>query len=357
MTVYNFNPGPATLPSVVLEQAQAALVDWQNLGISILEVSHRSPEFKALADASVQDLRELLAIPQSYKILFLPGGGRSQFAMVPLNLLGKKNRADYLDTGIWSRIAGAEGTRYGHIHWVASNKEQPGVIPPPESWNTHPEAAYFHYVDNETIEGVEFPYIPPITSVPLVADMSSNFLSRTFPITSFGLIYAAAQKNAGPAGITVVILHESLLGKALPMTPSMFNYTLHAHAHSLYNTALTFNWFVTHLVFKWIQQQGGVAALEKINQRKSAKLYAYIDQSSLYENSVDPRYRSRMNVVFHLTAPQLEPKFLHAASDERLLGLKGHTLVGGLRASLYNALPEAGVDKLIEFMKEFERVN
>lgn len=353
--VYNFSPGPAALPEEVLQQIKEELLNWHGLGLSVMEISHHSEAFKALAETSEEDLRELLNIPPQYKTLFLQGGGRSQFAMVPLNLLGDKKTADYLETGIWSKMAIAEASRYGHVNVVAPTTENYRTIPEQSLWQCDPNAAYFHYADNETVNGVEFPEQPSIKHAPLVADMSSSILSRTIDVSAFGLIYAAAQKNAGPAGVTLVIIHEDLLNKALPITPSMFNYTLHAQANSFYNTPPTFSWYVTSLMFQWLKKQGGVAAIEKINARKAKKLYDLIDSHDFYINDVDPKYRSRMNVVFRLLDENLDTRFLEEATAAGLWGLKGHSFVGGMRASIYNAMPESGVDALVEFMKDFAR--
>jgi phosphoserine aminotransferase len=354
--VYNFSPGPATLPEEVLQQVQAELLDWQGLGLSVMEISHHSPQFKQLVQTSEQDFRELLNIPSNYKVLFLQGGGRSQFAMVPLNLLCGKKTADYLDIGIWSNMAAKEAARYAEVNIVASSAaDNYRTIPPQSSWQCQSDAAYFHYVDNETVNGVEFPARPDIQHAPLVSDMSSNILSRPIDVAAYGLIYAAAQKNAGPAGITLVIVREDLLDQALPITPTMFNYTAHAKANSLYNTPPTFAWYVTSLVFQWLKRQGGIPAIEKINTRKAKKLYALIDRSHFYQNMVDPQYRSRMNVVFKLADETLNERFLQESTEAGLVGLKGHSFVGGMRASLYNAMPESGVDVLIDFMADFER--
>ncbi len=356
--VYNFNPGPAGLPEEVLKQAQAELLDWQGLGLSVLEISHHDPAFLKMAEAAEADFRELLAIPSNYKVLFLQGGARSQFSMVPLNLLWGKTSADYIETGIWSKMALTEASRYCNVNVVASNAAQNATTIPAESeWRCDPKAAYFHYADNETVNGLEFSNIPKAPEVPLVADMSSNILSRVFDVSRFGLIYASAQKNAGPAGLTLVIVREDLLGGASPITPTMFNYKVHADAHSIYNTPPTFTWYMIGLVFKWLKQQGGVAAIEKVNKRKSEKLYQYIDSNDFYTNPIEKHYRSRMNVVFRLANENLNALFLQEARSAGLEGLKGHKLVGGMRASIYNPMPEAGVDALITFMKDFVQRN
>jgi phosphoserine aminotransferase len=356
--VYNFNPGPATLPEEVLKQAQAELLDWQGQGLSVLEISHHDPVFLKMVETAEADFRELLAIPANYKVLFLQGGARSQFSMVPLNLLNGKTSADYLDSGIWSKMALTEASRYCNVNIVASGAAQNyTTIPEESSWHCDPNSAYFHYADNETVNGLEFREIPKTPEVPLVADMSSNILSRTIDISRFGLIYASAQKNAGPAGLTLVIVREDLLGAAMPITPTMFNYKVHADAHSIYNTPPTFIWYMIGLMFKWLKQQGGVSAIEKINQRKSEKLYKFVDGNDFYNNPIDKRYRSRMNVVFRLADENLNALFLQEANAAGLAGLKGHKLVGGMRASIYNPMPEAGIDALIAFMQDFAKRN
>lgn len=354
--IYNFSAGPATLPEAVLQQAKAELLDWQGLGMSVMEISHRAPAFLEMMETVETDLRGLMAIPAQYKVLFLQGGGRSQFAMVPLNLLRGKITADYIDTGIWSNLAAAEASRYCQVNSVASSKAQAyTTIPPLADWKLNPEAAYVHYVDNETVNGVEFSDIPVVGNVPLVSDMSSNILSRQVDVSRFGLIYAGAQKNMGPAGITVVIVREDLLGDVLPYTPTMFNYKVHADARSIYNTPPTFVWYMIGLVLQWLKQQGGVSAMEKAHACTSKKLYQLIDQSGFYHNPIEPIYRSRINVVFNLTDDSLNATFLQETAAAGIVGIKGHSMVGGMRASLYNAMPEQGVDALIDFMREFER--
>lgn len=353
--VYNFSAGPATLPLAVLEQAKTELLDWHKLGMSVMEISHRSDAFMEVASEAETNLRELLNIPQNYKVLFLQGGARSQFAMVPMNLLRGKTTADYLDIGIWSGLALNEAKRYCDVRVVASAESSHyTTIPDVQNWDINPDAAYFHYVDNETINGVEFPFIPQVPSL-LVSDMSSNILSRPIDVSRFALIYAGAQKNMGPAGVTIVIVREDLIDDPHPLTPSMFRYALHAKEGSMYNTPPTFAWYMVGLVLKWLKAQGGVAEIAKQNQRKADKLYNYLDQSDFYFNSIDPSYRSRMNVVFSIGDPLLEKKFLLESTQGGLANLKGHKLVGGMRASIYNALPEAGVDSLVHFMDAFEK--
>ncbi|MFZ1341938.1 3-phosphoserine/phosphohydroxythreonine transaminase [Thiothrix eikelboomii] len=353
--VFNFSPGPAVLPHAVLEQAKAELLDWHGSGMSVMEMSHRGKEFMSIAAQAEADLRTLMQIPQNYKVLFLQGGAHSQFAMIPMNLARGKSQADYLDTGDWSLKAIEEGRRYLDLNVVASSAASHyTTIPPLATWQLNPAAAYLHYTSNETIRGVEFDWIPELGDLPLVVDMSSDILSRPIEVSRFGLIYAGAQKNIGPAGLTIVIVREDLLGQVMEGTPSMFNYQLYAETESMYNTPPTYAWYLAGLVFQWLLQQGGLEAMAQINQRKASKLYAAIDQSDFYHNPVDPDCRSWMNLPFTLANPKLEQRFLDEAAQVGLVTLKGHRLVGGMRASLYNAMPEEGVDALIAFMRDFE---
>ena len=354
--VYNFSAGPAMLPAAVLERARAELLDWHGTGMSVMEMSHRGEEFVSIARQAEADLRRLMGIPDDYHVLFLQGGATSQFAMVPMNLLRGRGRADYLDTGLWSRKAIKEARRYCEVN-VAASSEAGGytTIPPRESWRLDPEAAYVHYTPNETIGGVEFHWIPDTGDVPLVADMSSTILSRPIDVSRFGLIYAGAQKNIGPAGLTVVIVRRDLVGETLPGTPTMFDYAAHAEAGSMLNTPPTFAWYLAGLVFQWLLEQGGLEAMAERNRRKAEKLYAAIDASDFYRNPVDPACRSWMNVPFTLADPALDATFLEEAKAAGLVALKGHRSVGGMRASIYNAMPEEGVDRLVEFMQDFER--
>ncbi len=353
---YNFSAGPAALPEVVLQQAREEMLDWHGCGMSVMEMSHRGKEFMSIAEAAEQDLRDLLAVPDNYKVLFLQGGASSQFAMVPMNLLRGKQAADYINTGAWSKKAIAEAKRFCSVNVAASSEaENFTTVPDQSDWQTSPDAAYLHYTPNETIGGVEFPFIPDTGDVPLVADMSSTILSRPLDVSRFGVIYAGAQKNVGPAGLTIVIIRDDLIGETLPGTPAMFDYKIHADAGSMYNTPPTYSWYLAGLVFQWLKQQGGLAAMAEINQRKADKLYAAIDQSGFYSNPVDPACRSWMNVPFTLANPELDQTFLNEAAEQGLVTLKGHRSVGGMRASIYNAMPEEGVDALIAFMAEFER--
>jgi len=354
--VYNFSAGPAMLPEAVLERARTEMLDWQGSGMSVMEMSHRGKEFMSIAARAEADLRELMAIPANYKVLFLQGGASSQFAMVPMNLLGAAGRADYVNTGAWSKKAIAEAKRYGTVNIAASSEaEKFTTVPAFDTWQLDPGAAYVHYTPNETIGGVEFHWVPDTGAVPLVADMSSTILSRPVDVSRYGIIYAGAQKNIGPAGLTVVIVREDLLAEPLAGTPTMFDYRTHADNESMYNTPPTYGWYLAGLVFEWIKDLGGLEAMGAINQRKAGKLYAAIDGSDFYANPVDPACRSWMNVPFTLANPELDATFLSEAKAEGLVTLKGHRSVGGMRASIYNAMPEEGVDALVAFMAEFER--
>lgn len=354
--VYNFSAGPAMLPEAVLEQARAELLDWRSSGMSVMEMSHRGKEFIAIAAQAEADLRELLAIPSHYKVLFLQGGATTQFAVVPMNLLRGKTKADYLNTGQWSKKAIAEAKRYCQVNVVASAEATNfTTIPPRAEWRCDPEAAYFHYTPNETINGVEFPDIPDVGNVPLAVDMSSTLLSRPLDVSRFGVIYAGAQKNIGPAGLTIVIVRDDLIGQILPCTPSLFDYQDQAKNDSMVNTPPTYAWYIAGLVFQWIKAQGGLMAMAERNQRKAALLYDAIDQSGYYKNPVDPACRSWMNVPFTLPDAALDKPFLAEAKSAGLVTLAGHRSVGGMRASIYNAMPVEGVQALVDFMQDFAR--
>ncbi len=356
MRGYNFSAGPAMLPLEVLDQIKEELYDWHAQGASVMEISHRGEAFQQLAAESEQDFRELLSIPDNYHVLFVQGGGRGQFSMVPLNLLRGKTTADYVNTGVWSGMAAKEASKYCHVNQVTSAENSSFTsISKQIDWKLSSEAAYVHIVDNETVNGVEFPFIPETGQVPLVSDMSSNILSKPIEISRYGLLYAGVQKNIGPAGLAVVVVRKDLVGQALPSTPCLYDYQNHVDQKSLYNTPPTFSWYVCSLVFKWLKKQGGLAKMGEINARKAAKIYDYIDQSDFYYNNVDKPYRSRMNVIFRIRDESLYPEFLTQATSAGLLFLKGHKLVGGLRASIYNAMPEAGVDALLNFMEDFRR--
>lgn len=358
--VFNFSAGPAMLPEDVMHQAQEEFMNWKGCGISVMEISHRGSEFMRLAEESKQDLRDLLNIPENYHILFLHGGARSQFAMVPMNLLGSKKKAAYIQTGIWSQIAAEEARRYADVQLVVNTESTKfTTIPPQQQWQSpDDDVAYLHCTDNETINGVEFSYVPDHYDLPLITDMSSNILSRPFDVRQFGLIYACAQKNLGPAGVTLVIIRDDLLQlEPLVATPSMFRYQLHVENNSLLNTAPTYPWYITSLVLKWLKKQGGVGVMAERNWRKAQKLYDYIDRSDFYFNPVNPAVRSRMNIIFTLPNEKLDTQFVDQAKKAGLVGLKGHRYLGGIRASIYNAMPEAGVDFLLEFMDDFSNKN
>jgi len=356
--VFNFSAGPAALPEAVITRARDEMLDWQGSGMSVMEMSHRGKEFMSIASQADADLRELLAIPDNYKVMFLQGGASSQFAMVPINLLKGKNKADYFNTGMWSKKAIAEGKRFCDVNIVASSEaEKFTTITPVSEWQLDNDAAYVHYTPNETIGGVEFDHIPEVGDVPLVADMSSTLLSRPIDVSRFGVIYAGAQKNIGPAGLTVVIVRDDLVGDVVEGMPAMSNYQTLADADSMYNTPPTYSWYIAGLVFDWIKKQGGLQAMAEINQRKASKLYSIIDGSGFYSNPVDKTYRSWMNVPFTLANADLDSVFLEEAKAVNLVTLKGHRSVGGMRASIYNAMPEEGVDALVEFMADFAKRN
>ncbi|KOR33194.1 hypothetical protein TI05_02550 [Achromatium sp. WMS3] len=354
--LYNFSAGPATAPEEVLQQASAEMLNWHDTGMSVLEMSHRGKDFMSIAQQAETDLRELLTIPDNYKVLFLQGGATSQFAMVPLNLMGTKAQAEYIITGSWSKKAFTEGKRLCNAHLAATTETSNFTqVPDPNSLQFAPDTAYVHYTPNETIHGVEFPYIPDTGNIPLVADMSSTILSRPIDVSRFGIIYAGTQKNMGPAGMAVVIIRDDLLGQTTDKTPAMFNYKNHADAASMFNTPPTYSWYMAGLVFQWLKRQGGLEAMATINQRKAEALYTAIDNSGFYKNPVDPNCRSWMNVPFVLPDPALDKPFLEEATKAGLVALKGHRSVGGMRASIYNAMPEQGVQALIAFMAEFQR--
>jgi len=356
---YNFSAGPAMVPVEVLERAQKEMSDWNGSGMSVMEMSHRGKEYMSIAQQAEADLREILSIPDNYKVLFLQGGASSQFSMVPMNLLSQAGEAvDYLNTGAWSKKAIAEAANYADVNVVASSEESNfSDIPAFDSWKRNPDAKYFHYTPNETIGGVEFHWIPEVGDVPLVADMSSTILSRPLDVSKFAVIYAGAQKNMGPAGLTLLIVRDDLVTEPIAGTPAMFSYAIHAKNDSMYNTPPTYVWYLAGLVFQWIKEKGGLSAMAKINQRKAQKLYDAIDASNFYTSPVDISCRSWMNVPFTLANPDLDGDFLAKAAQQGLLSLKGHRSVGGMRASIYNAMPEAGVDALVSFMQEFEKKN
>ena len=355
--VFNFSAGPATLPETVLKQAQEEMMDWQGCGMSVMEMSHRGKAYVSIAEKAEADLREIMNIPSNYKVLFMQGGASSQFAAVPINLMGTNTKADYILTGQWGKKAIQEARRFGDINVAASSEDSNFMTVPAQStWSLRDDAAYLHYTPNETIVGVEFPFVPDV-SMPLVADMSSNIMSKEIDVSKFGIIYAGAQKNIGCAGLVIVIVREDLIGNPMAGMPAMLDYKIMADNDSMYNTPATYSWYIAGLVFDWIKQNGGISAIEETNRRKAAKLYSAIDNSAFYTNPVDVACRSRMNVPFILADAELDSKFLKEAADAGLQTLKGHRSVGGMRASIYNAMPEAGVDALIDFMKEFENKN
>jgi phosphoserine aminotransferase len=357
MTIYNFSAGPAVLPKEVLLQAQAELPDWRGSGMSVMEMSHRGKEYMGIHAQAIADLRELMGIPSNYKVLFLQGGAHLQFSMIPLNLLRGKTSADYVNTGEWSKKAIAEAKKFGGVKVAADNSDRNCTyVPTFDSWQRDTDAAYLHYTPNETIGGVEFNWVPDSGDVPLVADMSSNILSRPYDVSQFGLIYAGAQKNIGPAGVTLVIVRDDLLGQAAANTPTMLDYKIHADGDSMYNTPPTYGIYMSGLVFQWLKKNGGIAAMEQANIKKAELLYAAIDASdSFYHCPVEKADRSRMNVPFTLKDANLDGEFLKQADARGLLQLKGHRSVGGMRASIYNAMPLDGVQALVDFMGEFAR--
>jgi phosphoserine aminotransferase len=356
MRVFNFAAGPATLPLEVLQQAREELTDWRGCGMSVMEISHRGKAFVGVAQEAETLLRELLDVPPSYKVLFLQGGATAQFSAIPLNLSSAESSVDYLNTGAWSKKAIGEARRLTRVN-VAADEAASSYCSVPEqsALRLTPAAAYVHYTPNETIGGVEFPYIPSTGSVPLVADMSSTILSRPLEVAKFGLIYAGAQKNIGPAGLCVVIVREDLLGKARPGTPSVWDFKAVADEGSMLNTPPTFAWYFAGLVFKWLKSRGGLAAMAERNRAKAETLYRAIDESGFYRNPVSKNARSWMNVPFTLAEPELDKTFLSEAHAAGLTNLEGHRSVGGMRASIYNAMPIEGVAALVGFMKEFQR--
>lgn len=353
--IYNFCAGPAMLPTAVMQQAQAEFLDWQSMGCSVMEISHRSKEYIALAETAEQDLRDLLNVPNNYKVLFAHGGGRGQFSAVPMNLKGRGDSADYLLSGSWSQGALQEATKFIKTNVVGDVLQQDGlsIIEPIIPQKTHPKSAYFHYCANETVDGIEINEIPDCGDQPIVADMSSNILSKPIDISKFGVIYAGAQKNIGPSGLSVVIVRDDLLDFAMPETPTFMHYQTIANYHSMYNTPPTYSWYLAGLVFKWLKAQGGLEEMAKINAEKAALLYQCIDQSDFYVNKVHPDFRSKMNVTFHLPNTELDHSFLQESQQAGLVALKGHRNVGGMRASIYNAMPIEGVIALTEFMRDF----
>ena len=356
MRAINFSAGPAVLPESVLQRAAAEMLDWRGSGMSVMEMSHRGKEFVSIATRTEGDLRALLAIPANYKVLFLQGGAVGENAIVPMNLLQGRTAADYVHTGEWSKKSLTEAKKYCTVNVAASSADQNFTyVPSRESWKLSADAAYVHVCTNETIGGVEYHWTPDTGDVPLVADMSSHLLSRVIDVSKYGVIYGGAQKNMGPAGLTVVIVRDDLLDRALPITPSAFNWKAQAEAESMLNTPPTYAIYIAGLVFEWLLAQGGLAAVERSNIAKAALLYDYLDSSAFYRSPVRKEDRSRMNVPFKLADESLDDAFLKGAKEHGMVQLKGHRSVGGMRASIYNAMPIAGVRTLVEYMRDFER--
>ena len=353
--VFNFSAGPAMLPHSVLQTAAAEMLDWHGSGMSVMEMSHRGKEFISIADEAQALLRELLAVPANYKVLFMQGGALAENAIVPMNMLRGKASADYIDTGEWSKKSIKEAKKYASVNIAASGKHGGyTAIPPRADWKLDPGAAYVHICSNETIGGVEYHFTPEVGDVPLVADMSSSILSRPVDVAKYGLIYGGAQKNIGPAGLTIVIVRDDLIGQALPITPSAFDYKTVADNESMYNTPPTYAIYIAGLVFLWLKAQGGLAAVAEHNAAKAALLYDFLDASAFFSSPVARDCRSLMNVPFKLKEPALDGAFLKGAEARGMVQLKGHRSVGGMRASIYNAMPLAGVQALVAYMKEFE---
>lgn len=354
-TTHNFSAGPATLPKAVLEQAQAEMLSWNDTGCSVMELSHRGEKFRALLSETEDLLRQLMDIPANYQVLFIPGSARLQFSGLPMNLLVENPRANYLVSGYWSKLAYREATKYGQITQVASSADDHFMsVPEPETWQLDEQAEYFYYTPNETLQGVSCPFVPDV-SMPLIADMTSCILSKQIDVREFGVIFAAAQKNLGQAGVTVVIIRDDLIQAPMPQTPAMMDFRRYRDSKSLCCTPPTYALYIMNLTLRYWAGQGGVLQIEALNQQKSQLLYQFIDQSDFYYNRVAPRYRSASNVTFNLPKADLEAVFLSKAQEQGLLGLKGHSAVGGLRASIYNAMPLSGVEHLIGFMQIFQK--
>jgi phosphoserine aminotransferase len=356
--VFNFSAGPAMLPEAALAKAQTEMLDYRGSGMSVMEMSHRSKDYLAIIQKTEKDLRTLMNIPDNYKVLFLQGGASTQFAMVPLNLFSEKRTADFINTGMWSKKAISESKRYGKVNLVASSEDKNfNYIPEIHKEMFNPDADFVHITSNNTIFGTVYPEIPDTGNVPLACDMSSNILSQEYDVAKFGVIYAGAQKNIGPAGLTIVIIREDLAANPLDITPTMLKYSTHIEGESMYNTPPTYAIYLAGLVFEWMLEMGGIKTMEKVNREKAAMLYNYLDGSQMFSSTVKNPFRSIMNVPFVLSNAELDDKFLKEASKEGLKTLKGHRSVGGMRASIYNAMPKEGVEKLVEFMRYFEKQN
>ncbi|QCI18853.1 3-phosphoserine/phosphohydroxythreonine transaminase [Buchnera aphidicola] len=354
--IYNFSAGPAMIPKDVLYQAQLELKNWNNLGCSVMEISHRTEDFYRVTVEAEQDLRDLLNISDNYKILFCQGGARGQFSAVPMNLLGKISKADYINSGYWSNSAFLESKKYCNTRSISIKKIQnnKSFLIKPSQWDISDISAYIHYCPNETIDGLSVYEEPNFKNKIIVGDFSSFILSRSIDVSKYGLIYAGAQKNIGPSGITIIIIRKDLIGHASKLCPSIFDYNIIYKHDSMFNTPPTFAWYLAGLVFKWLKKQGGIKNIEQLNKKKSDLLYQFIDQSDFYINNIDKQNRSQMNVVFHLINSKLNEKFLQESKKFGLCALKGHYIVGGMRASIYNAMPVEGVEKLVKFMLFFE---
>jgi phosphoserine aminotransferase len=356
--VYNFSAGPAVLPEPVLKKAASELVEYKNSGMSVMEMSHRSPDYEAIINGAESLLRDLMNIPSNYKVLFLQGGASLQFSMIPLNLFKKSKKADFIHTGEWTKKAIPESKRYGTVNILGSAEDKNfSYIPEVDKSKFDKDADFFYICSNNTIEGTRFASFPETGNVPLVADMSSHILSEVMDVSKFGIIFAGAQKNIGPAGVTVVIIRDDLIGNAMDITPTMMNYKTHAENGSMFNTPPTYAVYMAMLVFDWLKELGGVSAMQKINEEKAAILYNFIDNSKLFKSPVEKKFRSMMNIPFKTGSDDLDSKFLKEASKSGLVQLKGHRLVGGMRASIYNAMPAQGVQTLVDFMKKFEADN
>ena len=357
--ILNFAPGPATLPEEVLQQAAKDILNWQQLGTGVMEVSHRGKPFMACYQEAIADLRDLMQIPENYEILFLQGGGIGENAAIPMNLMGLAKRgpqADFVVTGTWSQKSTNEASKYGNARLAASSKEQNfHTIPSNNTWDISTDSAYLHICDNETVGGLEYGYVPDTKGIPLVADISSNILSKVIDVSKYGVLFGGIQKNIGPAGMTIVIVRKDLIGHAMSITPTIWDWKIQVANDSMINTPPTFAIYLAGQVFKWLKQQGGVSAIESVNRQKAKLLYDVLDRSSLYDARVDKKYRSNMNVTFYLKEEALMDSFLQGAESQGMIGLKGHKSVGGIRASIYNAMPLAGVEKLAHYMLEFER--
>lgn len=355
MRVFNFSAGPAALPESVLQRAAEEMLDWHGSGMSVMEMSHRGKDFTTILEKAMTDFRHLLNIPANYQVLFLQGGALAMNALIPMNLLGNKTSADYVNTGEWSKKSIQEAGKYCKANMIASSEDRRFTyVPAQDTWKPDPQAAYLHICTNETIGGVEYFWVPEMGEVPLVADMSSHILSRPIDVSRYGVIYGGAQKNIGPAGLTFVIVRDDLLDRALPITPSVFHWQAQAAAASMLNTPPTYSIYIAGLVFEWLLDQGGLGAIEQINRTKAQRLYDFIDSSDFYRNPVEPACRSRMNVPFFLQDERLNDAFLQGAEANGLVQLKGHRVVGGMRASIYNAMPIEGVEALIAYMQDFQ---